>query len=68
MPSDLLVALTPGGALTREFKYGRAADFREVATRPVPFTRAAFGDAVFANIARLLPRTAALLDSQEAVR
>ncbi|MBR4652572.1 MAG: aspartate/glutamate racemase family protein [Kiritimatiellae bacterium] len=60
--------LTPDGALTREFKYGRAADFREVVTRPVPFTRAAFGDAVFANIARLLPRTAALLDSQEVVR
>ena len=57
--------LTADGRLTRAFKYGRSVGSREITTKPIPFTRAAFGDAVFADIARLLPRTAALLDSQE---
>ena len=53
--------LTVDGQLTRAFKYGRPVGSDAVTTKPVPFTRARFGDAVFANIGRLLPRTAALL-------
>ena len=53
--------LTADGQLTRAFKYGRPVGSDAVTTKPVPFTRARFGDSVFANIGRLLPRTAALL-------
>ena len=56
--------LTPDGQLTRAFKYGRETGRAEITTKPVPFTRAGFGDATFQNIGRLLPRTARLLDSQ----
>ena len=58
--------LTSDGQLTRAFKYGRAVGSDEITTKPVPFTRARFGDAVFANIGRLLPRTAALVDAAPA--
>ena len=58
--------LTADGRLTREFKYGRNVGSSEITTKPIPFTHAAFGDAIFAHIARLLPRTAALLAKQEA--
>ena len=54
--------LTPDGQLTRAFKYGRLVGSAEITTKPVPFTRARFGDVVFENIRRLLPRTASLLD------
>ena len=56
--------LTADGQLTRAFKYGRSVGSDAVTTKPVPFTRARFGDEVFANIGRLLPRTAALLSRQ----
>ena len=54
--------LTADGLLTRAFKYGRSVGSDAITTKPVPFTRARFGDAVFQNIGRLLPRTAALLE------
>ena len=54
--------LTADGQLTRAFKYGRSVGSDVVTTKPVPFTRARFGDAVFQNIGRLLPCTAALLE------
>ena len=54
--------LTADGQLTRAFKYGRSVGSDAITTKPVPFTRARFGDAVFRNIGRLLPRTAALLE------
>jgi glutamate racemase len=60
--------LTPDGQLTRAFKYGRETGQSEITTKPVPFTRAGFGDATFRNIGRLLPRTARLLDAQSSVR
>jgi len=60
--------LTPDGQLTRAFKYGRETGQAEITTKPVPFTRAGFGDATFRNIGRLLPRTARLLDAQSSVR
>ena len=60
LPKDLL---TPDGQLTRAYKYGRNCGDREISTRPVPFTRERFGDGVFGNIARLLPRVAKLLDA-----
>jgi len=60
--------LTPDGQLTRAFKYGREIGQAEITTKPVPFTRAGFGDATFRNIGRLLPRTARLLDAQSSVR
>jgi glutamate racemase len=53
--------LTSDGQLTRAFKYGRDAGSGAVTTKPVPFTRERFGDDVFRNVGRLLPRTAALL-------
>ena len=59
LPSE---CLTADGQLTRAFKYGRSVGSDAVTTKPVPFTRARFGDAVFENIGRLLPRTADLLD------
>jgi len=60
--------LTPDGQLTRAFKYGRETGQAEITTKPVPFTRAGFGDATFQNIGRLLPRTARLLEAQSSVR
>ena len=60
--------LTPDGQLTRAFKYGRETGQAEITTKPVPFTRATFGDATFRNIGRLLPRSARLLDAQVPVR
>ncbi len=60
--------LTPDGQLTRAFKYGRETGQAEITTKPVPFTRANFGDATFRNIGRLLPRSARLLDAQVPVR
>ena len=60
--------LTPDGQLTRAFKYGRETGQAEITTKPVPFTRASFGDATFRNIGRLLPRSARLLDAQAPVR
>ena len=54
--------LTAEGHLARAYKYGRECGDKEVSTRPVPFTRATFGDDMFRNIGRLLPRTAAMLD------
>ena len=60
--------LTPDGQLTRAFKYGRKTGQAEITTKPVPFTRAGFGDATFRNIGRLLPRTARLLDAQSSAR
>ena len=60
--------LTPDGPLTRAFKYGRETGQAEITTKPVPFTRAGFGDATFRNIGRLLPRTARLLDAQSSAR
>ena len=57
--------LTPDGQLTRAFKYGRETGQAEITTKPVPFTRACFGDATFRNIGRLLPRTARLLENGE---
>ncbi|MBQ7188330.1 MAG: aspartate/glutamate racemase family protein [Kiritimatiellae bacterium] len=54
--------LTPDGQLTRKFKYGRTIGSDAVTTIPVPFTRERFGEATFANIRRLLPRTALLLE------
>ena len=65
LPSD---RLTPDGQLTRAFKYGRETGQAEITTKPVPFTRAGFGDATFRNIGRLLPRTARLLDTQVPIR
>lgn len=59
LPKD---RLTSDGQLTRAFKYGRNVGSDAVTTKPVPFTRARFGDAVFQNIGRLLPCTAALLE------
>ena len=53
--------LTADGQLVRAFKYGRSIGSDAITTKPVPFTRARFGDAVFQNIGRLLPCTAALL-------
>ena len=53
--------LTPDGQLTRAFKYGRNTGSSVVTTKPVPFTRGRFGDDVFQNVGRLLPRTASLL-------
>jgi glutamate racemase len=58
LPSEFL---TPDGQLTRAFKYGRNTGSSTVTTKPVPFTRERFGDDVFRNIGRHLPRTAALL-------
>ena len=58
LPSD---CLTPDGQLTRAFKYGRDTGSNAVTTKPVPFTRERFGDDVFRNVGRLLPRTASLL-------
>ena len=58
LPSE---CLTPDGQLTRAFKYGRNVGSRDVTTKPVPFTRERFGDDVFRNVGRLLPRTASLL-------
>ncbi len=58
LPPD---CLTPDGQLTRAFKYGRNTGSSAVTTKPVPFTRERFGDDVFRNVGRLLPRTAALL-------
>ncbi len=60
LPAD---RLTAEGHLTRAYKYGRQCGDREVSTRPVPFTRATFGDDMFRNIGRLLPRTAVMLDN-----
>ena len=60
--------LTPDGQLTRAFKYGRETGQAEITTKPVPFTRARFGDATFRNIGRLLPRSARLPDAQAPVR
>ena len=57
--------LTPDGQLTRKFKYGRSTGTDAVTTIPVPFTRERFGEAVFKNIRRLLPRTASLLEHEE---
>ena len=54
--------LTPDGQLTRRFKYGRGVGSDVVTTKPVPFTRERFGDAVFRNIGRLLPCTASLIE------
>ena len=67
VPNPALPAgcLTADGQLARAFKYGRNAGYGSGATRPVPFTRERFGDAVFRNIARLLPHTAALLSAGE---
>ena len=53
--------LTPDGQLTRAFKYGRNTGSKSVTTKPVPFTCERFGDDVFQNVGRLLPRTASLL-------
>ena len=53
--------LTADGQLTRAFKYGRCTGSDVVTTKPVPFTRKRFGDDVFRNVGRLLPRTASLL-------
>ena len=58
LPSE---CLTADGQLTRAFKYGRNTGSCAVTTKPVPFTRERFGDDVFKNIGRLLPRTASLL-------
>ena len=58
LPSE---CLTADGQLTRAFKYGRNTGSDAVTTKPVPFTRARFGDDVFRNVGRLLPRTASLL-------
>ena len=60
-PSLPSACLTPDGQLTRAFKYGRNTGSDAVTTKPVPFTRARFGDDVFRNVGRLLPRTASLL-------
>ena len=56
--------LTSDGQLTRAFKYGRDVGSDAVITKPVPFTRERFGEDVFRNIGRLLPRTAAMLDAK----
>ena len=53
--------LTADGQLVRAFKYGRSIGSDAITTKAVPFTRARFGDAMFQNIGRLLPCTAALL-------
>lgn len=58
LPSE---CLTTDGQLTRAFKYGRNTGSSAVTTKPVPFTRERFGDDVFRNVGRLLPRTASLL-------
>ncbi len=58
LPSE---CLTADGQLTRAFKYGRNTGSCTVTTKPVPFTRERFGDDVFRNVGRLLPRTASLL-------
>ncbi len=58
LPSE---CLTADGQLTRAFKYGRNTGSCAVTTKPVPFTRERFGDDVFRNVGRLLPRTASLL-------
>ena len=63
LPAESLAA---DGQLTRAFKYGREAGSNAVTTKPVPFTRERFGDAVFQNIGRLLPHTAALLAAEKA--
>lgn len=60
-PSLPSSCLTPDGQLTRAFKYGRNTGSDAVTTKPVPFTRERFGDDVFKNVGRLLPRTASLL-------
>ena len=60
-PSLPSACLTSDGQLTRAFKYGRNTGSDAVTTKPVPFTRERFGDEVFKNVGRLLPRTAALL-------
>ena len=57
--------LDADGQLLRSYKYGRPMEHVESTTRPVPFTRANFGDAVFSNVARLLPRTAEMLESAD---
>lgn len=58
--------LTPDGQLTRQFKYGRNVGSAVVTTKPVPLTRERFGDDLFKNIGRLLPRTAAKLSAEGA--
>ena len=58
LPSE---CLTADGQLTRAFKYGRNTGSCAVTTKPVPFTCERFGDDVFRNVGRLLPRTASLL-------
>ena len=60
-PSLPSTCLTSDGQLTRAFKYGRNTGSSAVTTKPVPFTRERFGDDVFRNVGRLLPRTASLL-------
>ena len=65
-PDQPAERLTKDGQLTRAFKYGRELGSTEVTTKPVPFTRANFDASVFRNVARLLPRTAALLEMQPA--
>ena len=57
--------LTSDGQLARAFKYGRSVGSNAVTAKPVPFTRERFGDAVFENIGRLLPHTAALLSPEK---
>ena len=65
-PDQPAERLTKDGQLTRAFKYGRELGSKEVTTKPVPFTRANFDASVFRNVARLLPRTAELLEKQSA--
>lgn len=65
-PDQPAAHLTADGQLTRAFKYGRELGSTEITTKPVPFTRANFDASVFRNVARLLPRTAALLEMQPA--
>ncbi|MDO5317002.1 MAG: aspartate/glutamate racemase family protein [bacterium] len=55
--------LMDDGQLTRAFKYGRSIDGRVGTTKPIPFTHANFKPEVFAQVGRLLPRTAALLEA-----
>ena len=57
--------LTADGQLTRTFKYGRSVGCDAITTKPVPFTRARFGDDVFRHIGHLLPCTAGLLDKSD---
>ena len=65
LPKD---RLTADGQLVRSYKYGRDVSDPDTHTKPVPFTRANFGDDVFAGVGRLLPKTAALLDARRAAR